>query len=137
VDDPCNGATGIHHNLIGGLSVVISFGGVVEVGQKFGNPDVTFGISGGTLILDRAPPKSLGSHILFSPLGTDKIELGHLDFDAAAFIPSAPSLLSGKVELTENGKPVYQLSDVSFPVGASSALSVGTDPATDFHFIAH
>jgi hypothetical protein len=60
-----------------------------------------------------------------------------VDFDAAAFIPSAPGSLSGKVELTEDGKPVYLLSDVSFPAGASSALSVGTDPATGFHFIAH
>jgi hypothetical protein len=54
----------------------------------------------------------------------------------AGCIPSAPSSLSGKVELTEHGNPVYQLSNVSFPVGASSALSVGTDPATGFHFIA-
>jgi hypothetical protein len=60
-----------------------------------------------------------------------------VDFDAAAFIPSAAGSLSGKIELTEHGKPVYQLSDVSFPVGASRALSVGTDPATGFHFIAH
>jgi hypothetical protein len=70
-----------------------------------------FGISGGTLILDRAPPKSLGSHIQFSlNTTTDKIELGHLDFDAADFIPSAAGSLSGKIELTEHGKPVYQLS---------------------------
>ena len=53
------GSIHIHHNLIGGQSVVISFGGVVEVGHKFGNPDVKFWISGGTLILDHAPPKSL------------------------------------------------------------------------------
>jgi hypothetical protein len=131
------GSIHIHHNLIGGQSVQISFGGVVEVGHKFGNPDVTFGISGGTLILDHAPPKSLGSHILFSLGTTDKIELGHLDFDAAAFIPSAVGSLSGKVQLTEHGKPVYQLSDVSFPVGAGRTFSVGTDPATGFHFIAH
>jgi len=60
-----------------------------------------------------------------------------VDFDAAAFIQSAPGSLSGKIELTEHGKPVYKLSDVSFPVGASSALSVVTDPAAGFHFIAH
>lgn len=74
--------------------MIISTGGIVEVGLKFGNPDVTFGISGATLILDHATRKSLSSHILFSPLGTDKIELGHLDFDAATFIPSVISSLS-------------------------------------------
>ena len=52
-----------------GQSVVISTGGVVEIGRQFGDPSVEFGISGGTLILDHAPSRSLGSHILFSPLG--------------------------------------------------------------------
>ncbi len=63
------GSIHIHHNLIGGQSVVISTGGVVEIGRQFGDPSVEFGISGGTLILDHAPSRSLGSHILFSPLG--------------------------------------------------------------------
>ncbi len=33
--------------IAGAQSVGISFGGVVEVGDKFGDPSVTFGISGG------------------------------------------------------------------------------------------
>jgi hypothetical protein len=43
----------IDHNLVGAQSVIISTGGAIEIGSKFGDPSVTFGISGGRLILDK------------------------------------------------------------------------------------
>jgi hypothetical protein len=120
-------------SLINVQKVGASFGATIEVGRSLGTAQVTLGgIGSGTLILDHPESHHLTNAISF--LGTnDTIELGNLVFDTASFLPNSPGATTGKLQLSEHGHPVYQLTDVTIP--ANGTFSVGTDTTTGHHEI--
>jgi hypothetical protein len=126
----------VGQDLVNVDSVSLSFGGKLEVGHSLGSSQVTFGAAGGTLILDKPPHGTLSNAIALT-FAQEKIELGRLTFDKAAFVANASGSTDGKIQLTEHGRPVYQLADVTLPQGATHILSVGFDRSTGFDFIAH
>jgi hypothetical protein len=80
--------------------------------------------------------------------GTDsfslKIELGKLHFDQASFIPSALGSSSGDIQLSDKGKIVYNLSNVTMPnptnlsgVSLAGTLSTGYDPTTGYDYVSY
>ena len=123
----------VGNDLISVPQIGVSFGSTVEIGHGVDHTAFTFGIGGGTLILDRPPHGYLANMINLGREPTT-IELGGLTFDQADFIPSVPGSLSGKIELLESGKQVYQLSHVNefSPLGS---VSVGVDPTTEYDFV--
>jgi len=126
----------IGHDLSHVGTVSLSFGGQLEVGHHIGATAVGFGAAGGTLILDRPEHGQLTNTVSFGQ-GGEKIELGKLAFDKADFIPAVPGSQSGRIQLTEHGRPVYELTSVTFANGTTPVLSVGRDQATGYHFVAH
>jgi hypothetical protein len=133
VDD--GGFIDVHHDLVNVKHAGIAFGSTIEVGHRLGETSFVFGISGGNLILDHPSHGALGNPFA---LGFDavKIELGHLDFDAAVFIPNASSGLTGKIDLTEHGKLVYQLTEVS-KSASGGVFSVGVDKSTGYNYVSY
>jgi hypothetical protein len=106
------------------------------------------------LVVDHPPNHQLTSEIAFPtgaptsfhpaeyPFGL-KIELAHMNFDRADFIPNSGTATNGfgdsfTLRLSEAGKAVYDLTDVRVPVdGHQGTLSVGHDATTGYDFVAY
>ncbi len=115
----------------------ISFGSTIEVGHIIGRTDISFGIGGGTLILDHPQRNLLNNSFALGAGGNIvNIELGHTVFDAADFIPSVPGGLNGKIDLMDHGRLVYQLNHVSESTPAG-ILTVGMDKTTGYDFVSY
>jgi hypothetical protein len=113
----------------------ISFGATLEVGRDLGATKLTIGGLGGTLILDHPEHHRLTNAITLDG-GNDRIELGRLRFDKADFLPNSPGSSSGRIQLTEHGRSVYEMTNVTLGAGPTSTFSVGFDKATGYHFVA-
>jgi len=111
----------------------VSFGARLEVRSAIGDARLAIGAAGGTIILDR-PEHGALHNALSLAFGNDRLELGGLVFDEATFVPSASDPLSGKVQLSEGGHGVYQLSNVTLPTG-TGPFSVGIDSETGYHYV--
>jgi hypothetical protein len=127
----------VNHDLVGVAHVGISFGSTVDVGHSVGKTSFVSGIGGGTLILDNPTRHRLDNPIALGSGGsTFNIEFGHVTFDAADFIPSVPGGLTGKIDLTEHGKTVYQFTNVS-EAAPAGVLTVGFDKTTSYNFVSY
>ena len=107
------------------------------------------------LILVRPPKSDLADAIDLPPVyppvgynGTEtfslEIELGKIHFDKASFIPSTSGSSLGDIQLSNNGKVVYNLSNVTMPditngsgVSLTGTLSTGHDSATGYDYVAY
>jgi hypothetical protein len=139
------GSLDVRHNLENVNAVSISSdrnqAGAVEIGGDAGASAFHFDSFGelSTLILDKPAQSALANLITFSAAG-GKMELGGLNFDHASYLPNfhgtadAEALGGGKIQLTDHGAPVYQLSNVFFGT-PGMGLSVGMDAKTGHDFI--
>jgi hypothetical protein len=126
----------VGHDLVKVQHVSISFGSMIDVGHSIGKSSIVFGIGGGSLILDH-PGHRLDNAFSLGLGGSPAIvELGRVRFDAADFVPNAPGSLTGKIDLTEHGRQVFQFDHVteSAPAGV---LTVGVDHTTGFDFVSY
>jgi hypothetical protein len=133
------GVLDVGRNLVNVQDVAISFGSTMEVGDSIGKTSFAFGIGGGTLILDHPAGRALGNSLslgLGQPGVDVNIELGHVAFDAADFIASVPGSLTGKVDLTEHGRLVYQLTNVK-ELAPAGVFTVGVDKANGYDFVSY
>jgi hypothetical protein len=128
VDGFQEGAAGldVRHDLTNVKALDVQSNSKVEIGHNFGS--TSFSLEGGTntLILDQTPKGSLDNSIIV--LGTAIIELGHVKFDHADFIPPLPGSADGHIQLTNHGVPVYELDNVLG--GALTASFGGIDKVT-------
>jgi hypothetical protein len=127
----------VNHDLVGVAHVNISFGSTVDVGHSVGKTSFVSGIGGGTLILDNPARHKLDNPIALGSGGSAfNIELGHVTFDAADFIPAIPGGLSGEIDLTEHGRIVYRFTNVS-ETAPAGILTVGFDKTTSYDVLAY
>jgi hypothetical protein len=126
----------VGHDLVNVQHVTISFGSIVDIGHSIGKSSFAFGIGGGSLILDHPAHRLNNAFSLGQGGSAVTIELGHVRFDAADFVPSAPGSLSGKIDLTEHGRVVFQFSNVT-EAAPAGVLTVGVDHATGFDFVSY
>jgi hypothetical protein len=117
-----SGRITVQHDLIGTPTVEVR-DAAVEIGGDFGGAQFLLEGRGGSLILDRTPSHHLDnlfeiSSKLVGGSGLDQssITLKDLGFDGAQWIsapgsdPNAPA--SGVIELTKDGSPIYELTNV-------------------------
>lgn len=127
------GVVDVKGNLVGVPQVSASTGGTIELGGHAGNIQgsatvLEFGYGGGKIILDNPGGKAFQNLIDFNPGAT--LELGHMQFDAAKFVPKAPGVFDGSLQLTEHGKLVYTLNNMAEISTPGYGFSVGRDAAT-------
>jgi hypothetical protein len=131
------GFLSVGENLVNVQAVTISFGSTVGVGSGIGNTAFSFGIGGGNLILDHPHVHSLGNLLnVGDGISPAVIELGNRNFNAADFIPNSPGSRTGKLDLTENGRTVYKLSDVQ-EGAAGGTFTVGIDSKTGYDYVSY
>jgi hypothetical protein len=125
--------THVGGSLVNVQTFAASFGGTMQVEHSVGTTQFTLGgIGSGNLILDHPEHRHLTNPITLAGNG-DTIELGGLVFDKADFLPNSPGSSSGTVQLSEQGRPVYQLTDVT--LRDTGTFSVGIDKSTGYHEI--
>jgi hypothetical protein len=110
----------VRHDLVGVGALTFLNGGSAEIGHDIGSTNIFTAFRGSsTLILDNPADSHLGNliDVFHSSL---RLELGHITFDHADLLP-------GQIELSNNGQPVYELTNV---LQASSASFGGVDPVT-------
>jgi hypothetical protein len=134
------GVVKVKGDLVNVPNATLSFGATLELGGNagfvFGSiTSFQFGIGPSTLILDNPTQGSFKNQIVLEQ--NSIVELGHMKFDKADFIPSVPGSQTGKVQLTEHGKPVYQLANVVENPFPGTFLSVGHDRATGNDFVSY
>lgn len=118
--------------------VTMGSGGKVDVHHGVVGTTFSFGAGGGTLILDNPPGTNLADTIALGIVtvgSPDIVELGHLNFTGAKFVPSVANPSVGGIDFTVSGKTgpttVYRLDHVTGVV----PFTIGVDPATGYHFI--
>jgi hypothetical protein len=112
----------VSHDLVGVGQLDLFNVSSTEIGHDIGSTQINDNAGNATLILDLPAHGHLDNLIDVVPLvGSLQLELGHVTFDHADFLP-----LSGQIQLTNNGQPVYELTKVS----AASASFGGVDPVT-------
>jgi hypothetical protein len=144
--DPTGAGLVVTGDLVNVAAISAGLGSMVHIGGDIGVTDFT--LKGSTLIIDHPEPgQFLFDQITVSRwdyLGgppvqtTTSIELGHVVFDQADFIPSVPGSSTGQIQLTNHGALVYMLDNVSGVVsasGGSGAYFGGVDPATGYDIL--
>lgn len=126
----------VGHDLVNVQHVTISFGSSVEVGHNIGKSSFAFGIAGGSLILDHPGHRLDNAFALGLGGNAVNIELGRVRFDAADFVPNVPGSLTGKIDLTEHGRVVFQFDHVT-ETAPAGVLTVGVDHTTGFDFVSY
>jgi hypothetical protein len=134
------GVLKVNHDLVGVPQVIITFGSTLELGGTAGFvlnaiSNFQFEIGPNTLILDHPAGNSLNNQISLNPNAI--IELAHMHFDQASFIPNSPGSLTGKLQLTDHGRQVYQLTDVVENTASGTTFSVGLDKTTGNDFVSY
>jgi hypothetical protein len=134
------GSLKVNQDLVDVPQVIITFGSTLELGGTAGFvsnavSNFQFGIGPNTLILDHPMSGSFNNQISLNPDAI--IELAHMHFDQASFIPNSPGSLTGKVQLTYHGKQVYQLADVVENTFSGTTFSVGRDTTTGNDFVSY
>lgn len=115
--------------------VTVSTGATLELGGTAGSATFGFGIGPSKLIIDHPGGKSFQNLISFDPNAT--LELGHMQFDAATFMPKSAGSFAGSLKLTEHGKQVYSLANVTQIPTPGFGFSVGHDKTTGFDFVSY
>jgi hypothetical protein len=161
---PNTGSIDIQHDATNTSFDLIGFGPTVEIGHDVSGSVFSFAVGAGsgamwghdaTLILARPPQGSLNNEINLPPVipmtgypGTEtfsaKIELGGISFNQADFIPPVPGSTSGDIRLLNNGKTVYNLSNVTVPdltnilgVSLDGSFSTGYDKTTGDDYVVY
>jgi hypothetical protein len=144
--DPKGAGLVVTGDLVNVAAISAGLGSMVHIGADIGVTDFT--LKGSTLVFDHPGP----GHLLVDPITvspwdsafeppvqtTTSIELGHVVFDKADFIPSVPGSSSGQIQLTNHGALVYTLENVSgvLPAsGGSGAYFGGVDPTTGYDIL--
>lgn len=122
------GNLNVKGDLVNVPQVTITTGSTMELGGSAAGTDFEFGIGPSKLILDHPGGKSFQNVIGFGPDST--LELGHMQFDGAAFALKTGSEFSGSLTLTNHGKAAYTLANVTETPRSGFGFTVGHDRAT-------